>query len=297
MTANIWFYDNSMSNMATDDRIHFVKINESSGAELSSSLGTVADVFKTKDNGFTKNTVPQEYTDPKSGIQEKEIMELKRAAMQGKVSAVVFDWDRTLTKIEGLYTPVDKKTESLDQYKKSLAQRYPKFMGGVDEMSDKELAQYVFHNHDDEDVDKRPRMLGEMMRDIQSMGIPIFILTNSEIADISKGGDNRKVLTELLEQIGVTIPVSHVLYNTKKQSFDRSKYVSGKEQIIIENILPMIHDKAREAGTMGGKRTRKHRKNNKKRGTHKKHKKRGTHKKHKKRGTHKKRKTKVNKRR
>lgn len=295
----IWFYDNSEHNKPseTNQMIHFVKIDESTPAEFSVSKGTVADVFKQRDTNFTKNSIPEEYTDPKSGIQEKEILMLKKAVMKGKVLAVVFDWDRTLTKTEGLYSPVDAKTETLEQYKKGLAGKYPKFMGGIDEMSDKELAQYLFHNHDDVDIDKRPRMIGEMIRDVQSMGVPIFILTNSGIGDLTKGNDNRKVFTELLEQLGATIPVDHVFYNTKKISYDRSKYATGKEQVIMETILPMAKDELARKGAMGGKRTRKHRKNYKKRGTQKKQKKRGTQKKQKKRGVSKKRKTKANRRR
>ena len=251
----IWFYDNSNLNKPKEENemIHFVKVDESNPVVFRRSRGTVSDHFKEKGTKFAEKSVTSEYTDPKSGINESQMAELKRAAMAGQVLAVVFDWDRTLTKVEGLYTPTGDNVQSLDEYKRGISEMYPDFMGGFDELSDKEVMQYFFHNHDDADINRRPRLIGEMIRDVQSMGIPVFILTNSPIADISEGKDNRKVFTEMLEQLGVTIPVDHVLYNTKKTTFDRRKYATGKEDVIMEIILPMAREE-NKSHTRGGRR-------------------------------------------
>ena len=75
----------------------------------------VSDCFKEKIN----NIVKQDNIDIESGVNFEHLSELYTAVTEGKVKAVVFDWDRTLTKIEGLWNPDGKahNIKTIEQYK------------------------------------------------------------------------------------------------------------------------------------------------------------------------------------
>ena len=232
----VWFFDDDMANApsVSNPTIHFIKVN-SSGKH--GHHGDVSGYFSEKLKGtqFEKIMIPDEMMDPASGITEQNMLDLKKAAMKGTVIAAVFDWDRTLTMVEGLFSPVDKQTNTVNQYKTQLANKYGS-MKGFDSLTDKEVAQYFFHKPSDgdtsSDVSKRPNAVGALLRDLQSMKIPIFVLTNNPTARVNfyNKADSRMLFVDILNQIGVTIPKDNVIYNTLR----------NKEKMIMTVILPKV---------------------------------------------------------
>lgn len=270
----IWFFDDGIHNAPSkdNDMIHFELISTTGPPR---PYGKVSRYFYEKAPGskYVTVNVDDEYLDPLSGIQETEIFKLKDAAGKGEVLAAVFDWDRTLTMIEGISAPPNLMTHSVSQYKNDLVKKY-KTMEGMEKMSDKDVAHYYLHNPADgdteKDVAKRPHLIATMFRDLQTMKIPIFILTNNSAGKVVDGvQDQRGLLVDMLKQIGVDIPKDHIIFN----------YARNKEKMIMDTILPMVEAERRK----GGRRTRRKRVRFQiKRKTHRK-KKRATHKK--KRGT------------
>ena len=277
-SKQVWFFDDDEKNAPHPENamIHFVQLNRSGPPK---QYGKVSQYFydKRPDSKFTQTSMDTDYMDPISGVQEPQMRDLRMAAMRGKVLAAVFDWDRTLTMFEGIFMPVSPTTSSIDEYKKGLATKYSS-MSGIEDFSDKELSHYMFHNPahgaSAEDVAKRPKALGALLRDIQSLGIPIYVLTNNSAALVSPGRDQRGLLADFLNQIGVTLPEDHILYN----------YARNKEKMIMDVIIPQVL----ASNSASGGRKRSVRKNRKSRGTTRSNKtKKRTHKK---KQTHKKKK-------
>ena len=270
----IWFFDDGIHNAPSkdNDKIHFELISSSGPPK---PYGKVSKYFYDKAPGskYVTVNVDDEYLDPLSGIQETEIFKLKDAMGKGEVLAAVFDWDRTLTMIEGISAPPNPITHSVSQYKNDLVQKYSS-MEGIEKMSDKDIAHYYLHNPADgnteKDVAKRPHLIATMLRDLQTMGVPIFILTNNHAGKFIDGvQDQRGLLVDMLKHIGVDIPKDHIIFN----------YARNKEKMIMDTILPMIKAERRK----GGRRTRRKRVRFQIKGKTHRRKKRGTH--TKKRGT------------
>lgn len=228
----IWFYDNDANNKPASEKINFIKVKDGGQRIKPSMLGVVSQYFKDKLPELYK----EETTDQYSGIQEEEIANLVVGVEDNLVSAVVFDWDRTLTKTEGLYAP-STPVSTLSEYKSKLETKYPTELRNLVELSDKDFVAYFFHNHDDPSYEDRPAMIGELLTFLNERNIPVFVLTNSKIGDHSPGlmSDMLSVLSDDI----VAVPEEHVLYNYVGCDY-HSPYISGKEQIIIETILPMI---------------------------------------------------------
>jgi hypothetical protein len=227
----IWFYDNDKNNETASAKINFIKVNDGGEIITPSRQGVVSRYFKDKLPELYK----EETTDEYSGIQEEEITNLVIGVEADLVSAVVFDWDRTLTKTEGLYAP-PTPVSTLSEYKSKLKTKYPTELRNLVELSDKDFVAYFFHNHDDPSYEDRPAMIGELLTFLNERDIPVFVLTNSKIGDHSPGlmSDMLSVLSD-----GVTVPEERVFYNSVGCDY-HSPYISGKEQIIMETILPMI---------------------------------------------------------
>ena len=111
MKPQIWFYDNKQSNAPyrSNDKIKFIKVADSGEAYNHTKL---SDCFKHPDSRFLREKIPYENIDVYSGVTADQLYELIENADRGLVEAVVFDWDRTLTKIEGFWNVPEK---SLDQ--------------------------------------------------------------------------------------------------------------------------------------------------------------------------------------
>ena len=228
----IWFYDNDANNKPASEKINFIKVKDGGQRIKQSMLGTVSPYFKDKLPELYK----EETTDKYSGIQEEEISNLVVGVEDDLVSAVVFDWDRTLTKTEGLYAP-STPVSTLSEYKSKLKTKYPTELRNLVELSDKDFVAYFFHNHDDPSYQDRPDMIGELLTFLNERNIPVFVLTNSKIGDHSPGlmSDMLSVLSDGV----VAVPEEHVFYNSVGCDYV-PPYISGKEQIIMETILPMI---------------------------------------------------------
>jgi hypothetical protein len=111
------------------------------------TLGENEYVNKMKENGIDHDAF-----DFKSGIETKHIQILNRwlRTTTGKRMAI-FDWDRTLTKVEGFYTLFDGTERHL--YEDTLL--------------------YLFGGH------KRLAKIRAMFQKLQENGVEIFILTNN----------------------------------------------------------------------------------------------------------------------
>ena len=228
----IWFYDNDDKNKTASDKINFIKVRDGGKRITASMKGVVSCYFKERIPDLSKD----EFTDEYSGIQEDEFSNLVRAVEEGLVSAVVFDWDRTLTKVEGLYKP-PTPVSTVSEYKTKLNERFPSQFKNFVKLTDKEIVDYFFHNHDDISYEERSAKIGALLGFLNSNNIPVFVLTNSLIGYESPGLMS-DMLTILADGV-VAVPEENVFYNIVGCGY-RSPYISGKEQIIIETILPMV---------------------------------------------------------
>lgn len=250
MYKQIWFYDNDSNNAPnrSNESIRFIKIPEiGNNAELQSiswnyfqkeynlikkRYSGVSPYFKTllKEEDKFNEIMNMEAYDPYSGIQEEHVSELLQNVNEGLVSAVVFDWDRTLTKIEGLYPPIEDA--DIDKYLKKLEKDGdPRFLGIV-RLGVKGFVDYLFHNNIDvtaEDISKRSKMIGAMIKYLFENKIPIFILTNNKTVNNPKG---KGLFKNIIDALGpeINFPIDNILYNYKR----------NKEKVIMEDIMKSI---------------------------------------------------------
>ena len=95
------------------------------------------------------------------------------AVEKNLVSAVVFDWDRTLTKIEGLYGTT-RSVKNVSEYKKNLAKNYPISFTEFGKLTDKQVVSYYFHNNNSLDIDERPIIIGILLRVLYDFNVPVL---------------------------------------------------------------------------------------------------------------------------
>lgn len=260
MKSRIWFYDNKQSNApsTSNDRIKFVKVSDSGDSYNHTKL---SDCFKHPDSRFLRKTFPRENIDSDSGVTADQLYKLIENADKGLVEAVVFDWDRTLTKIEGFWKIPRQKFRSIKEYKKKLS-KYSRDFQGFDKMSDK-LIMELYFNPDGECIPEdpenmkrlenrvennlngsnnfihRPTWIAWALNELKYMKIPIFILSNNAILDPNTY-DSRGLLHDFLKKMGVTIPLRNIIYNNVDLPYPKTKYKSRKEYVIMEQITRMI---------------------------------------------------------
>lgn len=274
MTKQIWFYDNDHKNAPNSDNesIKFIKIPEiGSNKELADMSW---DHYKNWDNNenedyphyngisnyfFNKvskvakfnDIMKMELYDSYSGIQEPHVTELNQNVNEELVSAIVFDWDRTLTKIEGIYEPIPKYFDSIINYLKHLeehADNPSKRFPGITSLGEKGFIDYLFHNNTDEtpeEIGKRSKLIGKMIKDLQDKNIPTFILTNNKTALKPEGKKLFKLIIDgLLEPGKINFPIDHILFNkyNTKQTIELvpPEYRCGKEAMIMQDIMQLI---------------------------------------------------------
>jgi len=229
----IWFFDDDNMNAPspTNSKIKFIKVNRTSNHGQRGHHEPTSQYFSTKFN--FESFVPEYTPVPISGITRKNIMGLRKALLNQKVDAVVFDWDKTLLTRSMWFPILSKNTSNISEYKKDLARSYSS-LEGIEKCSDKEVAHFFFHNPNDginkKDVAKRSKAIADILHHLQNMNIPIYILTNNLGAIHKPGRDNRAVFTDILTQIGVSLPKTNIIYNTLR----------NKEQTIMKVILPKI---------------------------------------------------------
>lgn len=261
MKPQIWFYDNKSSNgpYRTNKRIKFIKVADSDETYNHSKL---SDCFKESDSRFIRETILSEHIDPNSGITAKQMFNLIESADMGLVEAVVFDWDRTLTKIEGFWSIPGEQFKSIKDYKTKLS-RKPEFEG-FDKMSDKLIMELYFNpdgecipdepenikrleNRVEDNLDGaskfiyRPAWLSWGLNELKYKKIPIFILSNNAILDPNTS-NSKRLLQDFLKKLGVTIPLRNIIYNDIDLPYPKRKYKSRKEYVIMEEITRMIEN-------------------------------------------------------
>jgi hypothetical protein len=229
----IWFFDDDNMNAPspTNSKIKFIKVTRTSNRGQCGHDEPTSLYFSTKLN--YGNLVSDNKPVPISGITSKNIMELRKAILKQKVEAVVFDWDKTLLTRSMWFPDLFKNTSNISEYKKDLARSYSS-LEGIEKCSDKEVAHFFFHNPNDgvnkKDISKRSKAVADILHHLQNMNIPIYILTNNLGAIHRSGRDNRDVFTDMLTQIGVSLPKTNIIYNALR----------NKEQTIMKVILPKI---------------------------------------------------------
>ena len=256
MKPQIWFYDNKQSNAPyrSNDRIKFIKVADSGEKYNHTKL---SDCFKHPDSRFLREKIPYENIDVYSGVTADQLYELIENADKGLVEAVVFDWDRTLTKIEGFWNVPGEKFRSIKEYKKKLSKYNPEFEG-FDKMSDKLIMELYFNPDGEcipEDMENmkrvenrvknnlngsnnfihRPTWIAWALNELKYKKIPVFILSNNAVLDPNKN-DGRGLLRDFLKKMGVSIPLRNIIYNDIDLPYPKSKYKSRKEYIIMEEI-------------------------------------------------------------
>ena len=194
MLKQIWFYDNDVRNASdpSNKSIRFIKIPEIGNNEKLAEMSWdhyknwynkengdypdydgISDYFfsvVSEDPKGVNAIMKMEQYDSKSGIQEEHVTELMQNVDKGLVSAVVFDWDRTLTKIEGIYTPLPEEFNTIMDYLTHLEERGDSRFRGITNLGEKGFIDYLFHNNTDEtaeEIGKRSNLIGNMIKKLQ----------------------------------------------------------------------------------------------------------------------------------
>jgi hypothetical protein len=230
----IWFFDDDNRNAPSisNSKIHFMKVNRTDDGQDEPKSHYFARKINCNCNSNSNSNISERERKPVpvSGITETDILRLKKAIKRERVAGVIFDWDKTLL-TRSLWFPQlsIQNRANISEYKKDLAS-----LKGIEHCSDKEVADYFFHNPNDgntkKDVGKRSKKIAAIFHHLQKMKIPIYILTNNLGARIDPLYNNRSVFTDLLIQIGVELPQKNIIYNT----------LQNKEQTIMNVILPKM---------------------------------------------------------
>ena len=244
VSKKIWFFDNSISNAVTSpvnkEQIHFVKIDESSKhndkihPKYLEGVSLKRDIFLLNEN-----------MDVKSGLTQEHFDELFRSINNNKVEAVIFDWDRTLTKIEGFYRvtriPGNDTFRSVREYRNKLNEKHTGFFTPWNSWTDREFVEYLFHSPLDSNPLNRFNMLSKNLQNIQKKGIPIFILTNNPIIKLHL--HNRCFFQNMMEILGVVIPENHIFYAPHHIGKPVSmEHMRRKETVIMGDIKKVIEE-------------------------------------------------------
>ena len=265
MLKQIWFYDNDVRNASdpSNKSIRFIKIPEIGNNEKLAEMSWdhyknwynkengdypdydgISDYFfsvVSEDPKGVNAIMKMEQYDSKSGIQEEHVTELMQNVDKGLVSAVVFDWDRTLTKIEGIYTPLPEEFNTIMDYLTHLEERGDSRFRGITNLGEKGFIDYLFHNNTDEtaeEIGKRSNLIGNMIKKLQDENIPTFILTNNGTARKPKGTKLFKLIIDgLLEPGKIDFKIEHIVYN----------YIGKKEIMIKNDIMDLIEKMRLEA--------------------------------------------------
>lgn len=189
----IWFYDNDYNNQPSENRqeIVFKKVRDSpppkGRLKVMSRWGGL-------NKHYPEITYSQtEPYDQVSGITKLQCDKLKLAVQAGLVLCVVFDWDRTLSKTEGLYGMSETEPYGLPFPGEKTVKEYREALGeGFEKLDDYGFVSYFFNDVDDYDKgkkksEKRAAKIGDLINFLYNYEIPIFVLTNSGIGYHSPG--------------------------------------------------------------------------------------------------------------
>ena len=213
--AKVWFYDNDYHNKPSKNRLEIVfkKVRDSpppKGALKAMSRWGGLDAHYPKIT-YSKT----EAYDKASGITKSQCDELIDAVKNGLVLCVVFDWDRTLSKTEGLYGssatgqyPAFPGNKSVTEYRVGLGE-------GFQNLNDYEFVSYFFNELHDytEKKESRAAMIGNLLNFLHDNNIPIFVLTNSRIGVHSPG-----IMSKMLNVLAPNkiISKNNILFNHER---------------------------------------------------------------------------------
>ena len=235
---NIYFFDdNGFENKPTPEdlknakelgyNIKFILVNQTREGRVAQKYRPSAD-NPLSHHGYVGQ---KEYIYPGGGIGDKEINDINKALANNNAAALVFDWDQTLSLIEGIYAPQEFGYEDLAKihnlYLTSWKAIGPNF-------TKEELAEYFLHDPNDP---LRINKLKAALQQTKQEGIPIFILTNN-----TNPIYRRQFLVDILQTaLGITVPLDHIIKGGVKGPL-------SKGQTIVEKIIPLIQ-KAKEEAT------------------------------------------------
>ena len=171
------------------------------------SLGSNAYVELLKSRGIDKDGY-----DPIAGIEQNHIRILNRWLIQTKDykhRAAIFDWDRTLTKVEGFY---------------------PLYRGTERRMFEDTLL-YLFGGH------KRLLKIRGMFQHLTEEGVEIFILTNNEASMTA-------FYKRLIHVLSPHIPLKNIICATRLYQGNKGEAFDNHERLSTVRIL-----ETRGAGT------------------------------------------------
>ena len=187
----------------------------------------------------------------------EQLAELKAAIGANEVQAIVFDWDKTLSLIEGLSSSPSPYIQScLEELKYLYAQNFDKEEEArpFKDITREELAEYFLS--DPRDTGERLAALKDTLLFAQHKRIPIFILTNNNFAALGP-----KVLSDILWfGLGVKIdPLTNVVGGGRNYTDNmcsqtgRAHGLSGTAYAIA---LDLVKQEKKQAMVGGGKKRR-----------------------------------------
>jgi len=184
-------------------------INSGPLKSLIESLGTNVYVTMLQEKGIDHDAF-----DPVSGIETKHIQVLNRwlRTAEGK-KAAIFDWDRTLTKVEGFYPLVNSTQRFL--YEDTLL--------------------YLFGGH------KRLAKIRAMFKKLHEQDVEIFILTNNPAS-------TTMFFKRMILVLSPFIPLSNIICATLLYRGDKGMAFENHERLSTVRVLENTKRRTRRRG-------------------------------------------------
>jgi len=227
------FFDNEIKNISglggvcdiCKTNMKCVKINETLPRPLLKWNESPFKEYIKNVEKYNKNTyldtlkalnIPDDIYDSKSGIQKKEIDIFKTwlgDTEQFESRVAIFDWDRTITMIEGLYfMGTDIRASSINNIKNALIINYPSSKSVLTRLKDivpEDILLYLLGGQ------QRLEQIRDLLTLCQINNVDILILTNNASA-------NSPAFEELLNTLFQGIPYKLIF------SADTTKKIRGK---------------------------------------------------------------------
>ena len=134
--------------------------------------------------------------DPRSGINKMHVRNLLFPYMKN-LRSIIFDWDRTLTVFEGLYSISANVEDMLRQFNLS------------GQVTTKDVAEYYLGGP------KRVRLLRKVWEMAHRKGIPIYILSSNPSV-----GRNPTFFYQLLGSVKLGLPLKNIIYRGERTKYE-----------------------------------------------------------------------------
>ena len=240
-TKKVYFYDDDIINWsigsayarrpfanqaekeAAEEKVNFIHIP-------TGSSGPVSDQYLRDLSEFEEDYVDQHsplnggWYFPKSGVKTSHLVDLANDINENKVSAIVFDFDKTLQLFEGALVGPSKTLDEMLVLLKTNNLAPEKW-------TKEDLATFILHDVTDEN---RINNLRITLNLAENKGIPIFIITNNDIPRSNQNG----VLTDLFEFLGATVGEDKILGGG-------TSYTKTKYKVIEESVLRPLEEAQR----------------------------------------------------